>query len=154
MSEELQDFVLEYGREMFIRQSTGQRCSCYNDLTRESDRECTSCSGFGWVYVDRKILAYRSMIADISSDTFSRIQSTLGTIVSDRCVVFFEIKSQTAYASEHDWIIECRTRSNGCLWPPYKIERIWDLTEVSDFRDLHGQFSFYQGKCRRIALGK
>jgi hypothetical protein len=154
MGSELQDLLEEYGRQVFIRQSTGQRCSCWDSVTKEGSRECPRCSGFGWGYVDRKIWTFRTITTSGSGGAYRKLQTPMGATISDEASFWCEQNTQAVNASEHDWILECITKSNGCLWAPYKIQRVWDINAVHDYRDLDGEFAFYLLKCRRLIFGK
>lgn len=154
LAEELKELLDDHGREMFLRQKTDQRCSCYNPATLEADRDCPSCTGFGWVYTDRKILAYRSTTTEPRSGSYRRRQSDLGAVLVDEGSVYFEKKTQSRNPTPHDWILECLTDSHGKLWQPYKILTIWDVNEVTDNREHHSQFSYFSCRVRRLAFGK
>ena len=72
-----------------------------------------------------------------------------------RVALYFEqLTQEDVNVSTHDWIIECKTRADGTLWEPYYIERVWDVNESIDYREQHGQFSYYAVRCRRLAYGK
>lgn len=154
VGEELQDFLYDHGREMFLRAKTEQRCALYNVHTHEGDRECPSCSGFGWVYSDKKILAYRSKSTEPRSGSYRRRQSDLGAIMVDEANVYFEKVSQALNPTPHDWIVECVTDCEGILEQPYKILAAWDINEVVDNRDHHSKLAYYSCRVRRVAFGK
>jgi len=156
LKQELSDLLKSEGRQMFLRQKRGtQRCACWNDLTKEGDRECPRCSGFGWPYVDKKIWARIEVATQPTSGAYRNPPGAPGFSFVDEYVVYFEQTSQTnVNASVNDWIVECKTKTDGTLWPPYKIERVWDVNEVIDYRENKGQFSFYALRCRRLGLGK
>lgn len=154
MAEELKDLLYEYGREVFLRQPTAQKCNCFDDSYDTGDRECPHCNGFGYVYTDRKVLAYRWTTTENISGAYRRPPAEYGFSSTDESTFFFEKKTQSFNPTSQCWIIECKTKDNGCMWQPYKIEQAWSINHVVPFRDKSGAFSYFSVRCRRVVLGK
>ena len=154
MSTELKEFLDDQGREVFLRQKTEQRCSCWREDLGERDTECPTCSTFGWVYVDRKALAFKKVPTQPTSGAYRDVPAPIGELSIDESVFYLENLSQVVHPSIHDWVVECKTKSDGKLNQPYFIERVWDVNEVVDMREFHSNLSYYAIRCRRLVLGK
>jgi hypothetical protein len=154
ISEQLRELLVEHGREIFVRQKTLQRCSCWNEDQKEADLECASCSGFGWVYVDKRALAFKRIPTQPTGGAYRLNTTPVGMVSVDEAVFYMETITQKVYPSVHDWIVECRTKTDGSLHQPYLIERAWDVNEVVDLREFHSNLSYYTLRCRRVVYGK
>lgn len=152
MKEEIRDLLSEYGREAFLRQKTDQRCDCWDEVKKESDPECPSCSNTGWVYLDYKVVVYKLPITQSRSGAYRRRDASPGILHTEEAS--FYMSEDNIHPSIHDWIVECRTKDDGTLDPPYDIQRIWEVNEVIDYRDNKGNLAFYEVRVKKLATGK
>jgi len=154
MKDELAELLWDHGREVFLRQKTGQRCVCWDPRVREADPNCPSCSSTGWLYVDKRIRTYKRIPTEPTAGAYRKNPINIGILAVDESVFYLENITQVVHPSVHDWVVECVTSVCGELVRPYKIERAWSVNEVIDYRERCSTLSYYALRCRRIEVSK
>lgn len=154
MDVELREFLNTHGRYAFLRQATPQLSSTKDDDTGESDIEDPATSSLGYRYVDRKILTYRWAPTQPTGGAYRLNTTNFGAISVDESVFYVDTLNSCIHPSVHDQIVECITDRKGYLVQPYKIQRLWQVNEVIDYRELGGNIAYYAMRCRRVEVAK
>lgn len=152
VKDEVRSLMARHGREAYLRKRTDQKCRCLDPITEEADVDCPTCSGLGFVYLDHKIRTFKHIITRQVSGSYRKDVAPFGVIGVDEAVMYVETTGINP--SIHDWVVEVITDSLGKVDYPAKIERVYDVNDVVDWRENYGQRAFWGLRCRSVALGK
>jgi len=140
LRDQMYDMLEKHGHYVFLRQSTGRRCSCWDEAAQEADPNCSYCTGEGWLYEDVKVLGRKTFVTDPMTAAFLNKLTPLGRVsVSDQV---FWIKYDKN-PDRLDKILEVSLDSRGEVEKPYRIEIAWEINWAQDFRDKWGRVEFW-----------
>lgn len=148
----IKEIIDSQGRDMYLRRRTDQKCRCFDPVTEESNINCSTCSGLGLVYKDKRVRAFRYVVSFPTSAAYRSFQAPWGLMGMDE-VIFF-IYDKTVHPSISDQMVEVVTDTEGNVNRPPLIERISEINQVDDKRDTFGQLQYWALKCRKASLGK
>jgi len=131
----------KHGHYVFLRSSTGRHCSCWDSATREADPNCPWCTGEGWLYADTKVLARKTFVTDPMTAAFLNKLTPQGRVsISDQIIWVKYDKKPTKL----DKIVEVSLDAGtGDPEKPYRIEIVWEINWVQDYRDKFGRVEFW-----------
>jgi hypothetical protein len=146
------DLMANRGHNVFLRRAGDRRCGCWNTVLREAHIDCKFCTGTGWLYSDHLYKARKMPITDavVAALLQSRIAIGLSGVPQ-----FLWWLPYDAKPTLRDVILEV-TLDEGTGLPkkPYKIESIWNIGQVQDYRDQGGRIEFWGCWVRKGGLGK
>lgn len=133
LAQEFKNILKEYGRDVLvIRQDRKLRCSCFNEVTQEASRRCTTCFGLGWSFVAER---HTVRSEDVSSG--SMLTRVVGTseigIISDAGKKYYALPNMKV--NQDDLIVEVKWDRFGR--PVYENGGIWSIssTNIADLGD-------------------
>lgn len=136
LKETYNQIIDTYGHNILLIHSDQKvRCSCFNELTQEPDRNCKICMGLGWIpTVDKQIVYTKEITGGITSSTYNRATiGTIGGVYSDQKVYFFKenVKvDDTSQILEVEWADENH--------PYYANGGLYQVQHVSTLRFTNG----------------
>lgn len=134
------DMLEKHGHYAYLRTSSGRRCACWNENTRESDPDCPHCTAEGWEYDDSLILIRKQFVTDPMTAAFLQKSSPVGLFsVSDQ-VIWMKYDKKP---NRMDKVIEITLGSDGMPTVARKIEVIWEIDWAQDYRDKWGRVEFW-----------
>ena len=137
---EMASMLEKHGHYVYLRRSTGRHCACFNEATQEANPDCSFCTGEGWQYEDVKVLARKSFQTDPMTSAFLNNLTPLGrSAVGD---VIFWIKWDEK-PNRMDKIVEVTLDADGEPVIAHRIEMIWEINFVHDYRDKWGRVEFW-----------
>jgi len=148
---EMADLLEKHGHYAYLRRSTGRRCFCWDNDTRESNPDCPHCTGEGWEYEDVPVTIRKMLLTDPASGTFLQKSSPVGMFsVGDQVIWVKYDKKPTRM----DKILEVTLGSDGNPTLAKKIEMIWEINWAQDYRDKWGRVEFWGCLCHNTGVTK
>lgn len=132
--------LVKHGHWVFLRRSTGRRCSCWNSATQEANPDCSFCTGEGWHYEDIKCLARKMFLTDPMTAAFLNKISPLGRVSVGDELFWLQYSEKPTV---QDKIIEVSLDSQGEPIVAHRIEIMWEINWVQDYRDEYGRVEFW-----------
>lgn len=141
---ELDNILTQYGHDcLLVRVDTRTRCSCWNEKTQESDRNCPICFGLSWIPIVEK-----HTVRDMETDLTQQSPS-LGQIDVKMPTYWFRHDARIA---KQNLIIEVDWSPSGK--PIYNGGQIYQVQNINPKRYENGQVIFQVVTCKDEPINK
>lgn len=150
----IDECLTNHGHEIYLRETTEQRCTCFNpnDAFREFDPRCPTCQGFGYLYRDVLQRSYRRPAYGTFGFTGAAQRIEIGTLGMADFVWYFKHTSEPVVGHH---IVECTTDDEGKIKTNAKhIERIHEIKLAHLYRDRKGRPEYWACLTRESNMGK
>jgi hypothetical protein len=145
--------VRDHGHEVFLRSPTDQKCPCAETTGpfKEFDPRCSTCNGFGFIYVDTKIRTYRRPAFGTFGFTGGTMRQEIGVFGAADLVFYFQ---HTARSVVGHHILEVTTDDAGLATKPYQIERTHEILLAHLYRERVGRPEYWAVLTRDRRINK